>query len=53
MVRAGQSGTLVCITHRKDALQRMDLVVVVQNDECVYEGPWSEMPNELKEDEIC
>ena len=53
MVRAGQSGTLVCITHRKDALKRMDHVVVVQNDKCVYQGTWSQMPNELKENEIC
>ena len=53
MVRAGQTGTLVCITHSKDALKRMDELVVVQNDTCIYRGTWSQMPNELKENEIC
>lgn len=53
MFRAGQDGTLLCITHRRDALMRMDEIAVIQENTCVYHGPWDQMPENLKESEIC
>jgi ABC-type bacteriocin/lantibiotic exporter with double-glycine peptidase domain len=53
MLRASQTCTLVCITHRADVLEKMDQVAVVVGNELTYMGPWSGMPERIKTTEIC